>query len=268
MVGLGLGLGLQKGAAAGGGGGDTANPIAEVYADYSLVNADSYPGTGIDVASLEGTPPDLFFGNGATSTTYPTFNGTAGDSGAYLSFDGSDRLTLDGTPTFVGDLGNNSFSNDATIVWAFRHVYDGNKYIFGVGGFTDTSAMTIRDSGGNGSLSFFNRASSSNQFGTIAGAGTLGNGVDTVLILSLNFNTGTGKYWSNTGTGSSFTPPAGYPATATGVVNVMGAAGTQNASAGSRLYGFSLYSKFFTDDDAAAINAMYNARHGSIFTIS
>lgn len=53
----------------------------------------SYPGSGTKLYDISGNGHNFNFGNGSTSSTFPTYvaNGVA----SYLSFDGGDYLTLD-----------------------------------------------------------------------------------------------------------------------------------------------------------------------------
>ena len=60
----------------------------------------SYPGSGTTLFDLSGGGYDFVFGDGATSTTYPTFGG-----GTYLSGDGGDYLTYDSaSETWMNDF--------------------------------------------------------------------------------------------------------------------------------------------------------------------
>lgn len=74
-----------------------------------------YGGSGVTLSNLVGSPTDgsaqsaynFKRGDGATSTTYPTFNGSAGglSSSEYFSFDGGDYLSLSGAnTTFLNSL--------------------------------------------------------------------------------------------------------------------------------------------------------------------
>lgn len=69
----------------------------------------SYPGSGTKWLDTSGNGYDFDFGDGSTSSTYPTFNGSAGGLSAseYFSFDGDDYFSYDSAnETWMNELHN------------------------------------------------------------------------------------------------------------------------------------------------------------------
>lgn len=109
-IGGGIGRGILTGrrgiiGAGPGPGGGLQDEIPSTCFHLDATDADSYPGSGQTWANLIASPADgsgqtdfdvWRGGSSSASTDDPTFNGTAGDSAAYWSFDGGDffRCTL------------------------------------------------------------------------------------------------------------------------------------------------------------------------------
>ena len=93
MLGLGLGLHKQK---YGGGGvvGSLSDVVDSAVFDIDATQSASYGGTGTTWSNLVASPADgaaqsaydFQLGDGADSSTYPTFTGTVGDAAAYFMF--------------------------------------------------------------------------------------------------------------------------------------------------------------------------------------
>ncbi len=83
-------------------------------------DAASYPGTGTKWLDTSGNGYDFNFGDGVTSTTYPTFNGTAGklSSAEYFSFDGGDYFSYDS----ANEAWMNTLNNDGA-VWSYLAIF-------------------------------------------------------------------------------------------------------------------------------------------------
>lgn len=84
-------------------------------------DAASYPGSGTKWLDTSGGGYDFNFGNGATSSTYPTFNGSAGglSSSEYFSFDGGDYFTYDTT----NEAWMNNLHKDGAVFWFSGWLY-------------------------------------------------------------------------------------------------------------------------------------------------
>src|SRR5262245_47416524 len=102
---------------------DPAMPSSTVF-DLDATQAASYPGTGTSLLNLEATPADgeaqsaynYQFGDGSTSSTYPTFTGSAGSPAAYFAMDGGDYFR--GTSTFTQFLKDLHKNSDGASWWA------------------------------------------------------------------------------------------------------------------------------------------------------
>jgi hypothetical protein len=127
--------------------------LASCVMDIDLRHSACYNGSGITLNNLVTVPADgaaqsdynLQFGDGTTTTTYPTFSGTPGSESAKLTLDGGDFLTLvgDNTP-FFNNLHKNIGGSGFTIVAFFENVNaitSGSQTVFS-NNSTATQGMT------------------------------------------------------------------------------------------------------------------------------
>lgn len=134
MVGLGLGLGLSRSVS--GGGDAPVSPyldgdLSSVVFEVDATQEESYNGSGNTWFNLTSSPADgetqsRYDHLGAEeSTTLATFNGTAGDTGAYWTGDGTqyfginENPTTDPTTDFLEGLVNGNGSNPWWCALAF-----------------------------------------------------------------------------------------------------------------------------------------------------
>lgn len=109
----------------------------------------SYSGSGIKWLDTSGNGYDFYFGDGSTSSTYPTFNGSAGGLSAseYFSFDGGDYFTYDSSyEAWMNTLHNAGISVSVLLV---ATAASGGNYWFstGVNNITPGAALITYLSG-------------------------------------------------------------------------------------------------------------------------
>lgn len=252
--------------------------LSSVVVDLDATVSASYPGTGQTWSNLTASPAD-----GSAQTAYdfylgdtssaaaddPTFNGTAGSSSAYWSFDGGDLFALkSGANTaFLNSLHKTTGGGPSWIAWAFRPIDGASTY----GMFNNCV------SGGNGVRVEVSAAEtpsigilgdSTGQV-TAANLGSVTPGTDYLCIVTLDPATNVAKYWKNTVSGTGVTPS--YPAATTNADEIarIGARfsnTTGKAPNGTILYSFAMGNEYLDDTKAAAIFAHMEARHARDYT--
>lgn len=247
--------------------------VSSACCDLDATIDASYGGSGETFSNLIPTPADSesqtswdawLGGSGTTDGDEPTFNGSAGDSGAYFSVDGSDTFEFK-TAT---DLQNNMIKDNAKfwIACAFQPAAISTSYrLFGSGTtangidliFQSTTRVRVRayqDSGLNGALDF-------NPLSL-----TLSGGTDYLFILSFDEATGNGILWINgtkhTASVTYTTPTATNP---TAPLNIFSNNSTSFMPNSSRLYAFAVGNDTLSDSDESAIRAEYNTRHNKTY---
>lgn len=107
---------------------DTVN---DVVFELSATQDDSYTGSGVTWSNREASPADsasqtaydLYTGDGSTSSTYPTFSGTAGDSGALWTLDGGDYFDIKpgANTTFLQNMHKTTGGSDFTFFISLKY---------------------------------------------------------------------------------------------------------------------------------------------------
>lgn len=207
----------------------------------------SYPGSGTKWLDTSGGGYDFDFGDGSTSSTRPTFNGTAGglSSSEYLSFDGGDYLTYDSAnESWMKSLHKNGQA--VSIMAVVRIPSDDNFYI----------AATEEGSTSELGMSLLYSAVSDKVIGVVVNSSTLtsvGNAASAIspprtMLVGLSITMGAGNSYTTvqdgtaaTGTMSgSFTPSS---SDSSGGRMTIGArpTGTNTAPSGARIYELAIW---------------------------
>ena len=254
--------------------------VSSVVCDLDATISASYNGSGQTWANLIASPADgtaraaydFHLGDGATSTTYPTFNGTAGNAAAYWGTDGSDYFKL---KTLAGSLPEKWHrTSGGTPFWVamtFRSptaTFSGSRAFWGnaTGTFNRgvLAYVTSGDMLGMISSNASTAPATSNMYGPFAGAANY------VSLLSADPSQGASnvRVWVNTASASTFTHSFSASSTpSTDNFHILATRGPfqdggQIMDADFRLYSFARGNAFLDDAGAAAIIAHLNARHG------
>jgi hypothetical protein len=254
--------------------GSLSDVIASAVFDLDATQTDSYVGSGTTWANLVTAPADgsaqtaydFMFGNGSTSTTYPTFTGTPGDPAAYFLFDGGDYFRLQGSkPDFLDSLqkttGGTSWWLAMTIQWVVN-----TGGLFGTSNASSAIGMNIR-TGNDGSMTFRMRGDT-NVTALATPTGLLTAGGNAVIIYSFNKDTSTLARWVNTTTASTSSfilNPTAADAVGPGEIFSRGD-GNFNQANGARLYSCAMGNEYIDDTKAAAIISLLESRHGRDYT--
>jgi hypothetical protein len=226
-------------------------------------NVDSYSGSGNTWANLVETPADgsgktdydYQRGNGSTASTFPTFNGTPGTTGAYWSFDGGDYFSpIVSSPEYFDGIGRTDRDTTAIIVCkagslSSTQTFMGNRTSgsgaeHGLWFYYNTSGTFLGDNSGQATR-------------TIGGVGTS----DLVCGFSMS---GTNNQWnvfSNSSSIDTYNPGAWNSTTSKNTNWIIGADGnsTQNFLSGGRVYELIFWNVALSNDDLqAAVNLLTN----------
>lgn len=243
--------------------------------DLDATIAASYGGSGATWSNLVASPADgsaqtaydFYTGDGATSSTYPTFNGTAGDPAAYWLFDGGDYFRKkDGVITdFLAHMHNYGLAGAGFwVAWA------GNiptpVSLSSVFSTSDASSegclLQILTTSGNGRIRRRHNGGGSSMDSTVSVTGS-----NKLVIVSFNNETGAFRYWINSTTVTSSGSNTTASSAASTGVPVIGAetdfgGALPNAA---RLYSFAMGNEYLDNTKAANIVAHMNARHGRLY---
>lgn len=260
------------------GDGSLADVLASTVFDLDATQAASYPGSGTTWANLVTAPADgsaqtaydFYTGNGSTSTTYPTFNGSAGSAAAYWSFDGGDRFDIKATTALLQKAHRTDVATPITFVMALNLSSSNFQYLFGHGAGTSANSYGFRfpnSTAGNELVSVFSRTNSTNTSYDVIPTDNVPVSTDAIIMISLNRAAGTGKWWVNSATGTSYTPSASAStADAEGIFQIGAFGGSSSLLSGAKLYSFAVLNETIDDTKAAAIIAALEARHGRDYT--
>lgn len=257
--------------------------IASVVCDLDATISASYNGSGVTWANLIASPADgttrsaydFQLGDAATSTTYPTFNGTPGNISAYWTTDGGDYFRL---KTLAGTLPVRWHrTSGGAPFWAamtFKTppgIFTGSRAFWGnATGTLNRGIVTYATSADTLSMISSNASTApvtNNLFGTFTGT------TDYVYIFSADASLGAGnvRIWVNSTTGNSFTHSfSASVINSTDNFHLLASRGpfqdgVQFMEADLRLYSFAMGNEFLNDAGAAAIIAHLNARHGRAY---
>lgn len=254
--------------------------ISSTVCDLDATISASYGGSGLTWSNLIANPADgttraaydFHLGDGATSTTYPAFNGTAGNAAAYWTTDGGDYFKL---KTLTGSIPakwhRTSGGSPFWVAMTFRTpsgIFTGTRAFWGnATGILNrgivalaTASDTISMISSNGSTA----PVTNNLSGAFAGS------TDYVFIFAADPSLGASnvRIWVNTASGSTITH--GFSASALNssdnfhILASRGPSqdGSYTMEADLRLYSFAMGNEFLDNAGAAAIIAHLNARHG------
>ncbi|MBU0800813.1 MAG: hypothetical protein KKA05_07385, partial [Alphaproteobacteria bacterium] len=247
----------------GGGPADLATVLASTVFDLDATITDSYAGTGtvwhnMIISPADGaaqTDYDFYRGNGASSNTYPTFNGSAGSAAAYWSCDGGDYFALQsGTNTaFLNNLHKTTGGTDWWFAFTTRQP-DGPARIFFAtaegatqNGIRLLSTTTELLTSGQGNGATFNNAT-----GPAFPVDT-----DNIVIISHSHSIGKTRFWLNSATATEVTQA--YNTTIANPANpaVIGAETDFGSPMinGSRIYSVAMGNEFLDNTQVAALIA-------------
>ena len=244
--------------------------------DLDATIAASYGGSGTTWSNLVASPADgaaktdydFYTGDGATSSTYPTFNGTAGNAAAYWSTDGGDYFNLkSGTNTaFLNGLHKTTGGSDFWLALTFSADSPATSQTFFGTGNTGTTAdsVGIRYSSSN-TIDFRQRAGTS--ISIVSSANIIANLSTNILIVSHSHSGNQTRFWINTPVAdekSHVFVSAANNATNRAQIFARGdGAGFMDAN--TRLYSFAMGNEYLDDNKTAIIIAHLNARHGRTY---
>lgn len=254
--------------------------ISSAVVDIDATIPASSPGTGTTVFNI-GKPANgelvsdsnFVLGDGSTSTTFPTFTGSAGSRSAYYLLDGGDYFKVNDMAT--ADLIRQMHRTDQTGVWvamAFRYkvaaatqwlwssTHGADDLGFGVAAL-NADSVAVQQS--NGTLLELN---------TLYAGGTLLTDTDYLLILSWNGSATTNNLrgWLNSRTKVESSYNLEDTTTDSDEMFRIGAGSDGGAATllmenGTRVYSFAAGNEFIDDAGAAKIINHLNRRHGRTY---
>lgn len=251
--------------------------VSSCVFDIDATIVDSYSGSGQAWDNIEPNPADGSsqtandFHIGPTSgseATDPTFTGTAGDAGAYFSYDGADyNLFQNSITTFLDGLHKTTGGSDYTVMVAFHYITGSNQILFG-----NRQAV-----GANVGILFWMNAATDTirhtQRGdsaatTVFSTGTISGGADHIVGMAHDHSGNNTKFW--VGSSTAETPQSQtYNTTTTAASGApsIGAYsnGTLPAANGTRIYAVSVFNEYFDDTKAAEVFNQYRARHNRVY---
>lgn len=243
--------------------------VPSTFHDFDFTMSDSYSGSGTSVANLAflGTPSNY----DQTIVGSPTFQGSAGDSAAYLELNGSSYLQQDSN---VGDLyrpmgaSSASASGPRWIALVVQPVLGATQTWFG-----NTDGNSARRgirlvSNTTNNLRFLQRQSSGAQNLEIAPTSTL-SATPTVIIITFDTSdAGNEKFWVNSKTGTAWTTsytPTSDNDLATIPFEFCSAFGTLSLASGTRVYAGAAGEGILSDTDAGLLIDQMNLRHARTY---
>lgn len=241
--------------------------------DATLVN--SYAGSGQIWANVIAAPADgaamtdynFYRGADETATaTDPAFNGVAGTSEAYWSFDGDDAFKRAG-PEGLSETLHKTGASDFTVICAFRFQQNNLEQRFfttqNSGGLTAGIAFGVNAS----ERMILRQRGDSAAVTAVLNDVILTSGTDYLCIASHSRATNTTRFWLNDRTKTeiahSFNPAAGDALAVT--IGARPTISAEFAAPGTRLYTLGLLNSFIGDPEAALIFDLLNTRHGRIY---
>ena len=263
-----------------GGGGGLQDDVASTCFVLEASNSSSYGGSGVTFANNITAPADgssqtdwdVYRGDGSTSTTYPTFNGSAGAAGAYFSNDGGDHFqskqVSDVTPGFMTKIQRTDDSNGWWLAFAWRFMSASTNYII-------TNSSATADYGfavvATTSLLRFTRYRNSTVQSTslINSAGSFVNDTDYLVIVSMNAARTNFRHWKSSRTATNTAPAASWTTVTSNASHRFYSGATQSLSArdpsGTRYYGYAGGNDYLDDTAAGYIFDYFNDSTGITF---
>lgn len=250
------------------------NIVASCVVDIDATIADSFS-SGQTWLNIEPTPADsssqtandFFMGaTGSAAGDDPTFTGTAGDSAAYMLYDGGDRNGFKGgVTTFFDSLHKTTGGSDWTIFIPFYFIPDTTKILFG----TSSPGSQV------GIIIWFDSTVNyviTTQYGTgpgisVASGVVLNSNAPNMIGIAHDHSTDTTKIWTNSSTAATESHVYETTTAAAGAKPDIGSwAGSSFVPNGTRIYGFSAYNEYLSDTQALAIMDEYSSRHNRAYT--
>lgn len=243
--------------------------------DLDATMEGSYGGSGTTWANLVASPADgaaqtaydFTFGDGANSGTYPTFNGTAGDSAAYFSFDGGDYFTCAETITaFTENVSKTTAGQPFTIVACHRFASTTTGHLLSCHGNTANTEVgvgLVNLVGGPIRYRAQFTGVSSAQFVNLTSAEADPSAGDNVLAY-MTKNATTGITVGSYGGENSGTVSAGGTSDFNWKIGARADLG-EFAPSGFRIYSIAVFNEVLDADQLAAVKTALGARHGRTY---
>lgn len=263
-----------------GGGGGLQDDVASTCFVLEASNSSSYSGSGQTWSNVIASPADgssqtdwdIYRGNGSTSSTYPTFNGSAGAAGAYFSNDGGDHFqskqVSDVTPGFMTKIQRTDDSNGWWLAFAWRFMSATTNRLI-------TNSSTTADYGFSvlvtTSLLQFGRYRNSTVQSTslINSAGSFVNDTDYLVIVSMNAARTNFRHWKSSRTATNTAPAASWTTVTSNASHRFYLGAAQSLSArdpsGTRYYGYAGGNEYLDDTAAGYIFDYFNTSTGITF---
>lgn len=253
--------------------------------ELAACKSDSYDGTSQIWYNRTASPADgsaqasynMFRGSGSgSSTDDPTFNGAAGTSSAYFSFDGGDEftnVTLTSLPAFLGDLARTDQETAYSFTFGYRigSLSAASRILGTARTSTQTGVLLQQDTDGGMTLFQFNGlATGTNK---VLAASSITAATDYIITIAVQKSATSGNRSAKVWVDGVSTPTTTALTFNTSIIsspslNFKWGAVNNTASRvpnGTRLYDFYATNKFLTDDDVMKIHGMMNRRYGSLF---
>lgn len=252
---------------------DAILPSACFELDATL--PDSYGGTGQVWSNVTAAPADgsartaynFYLGaDGNVTAADPSFNGVAGTSGAYWSFDGGDAFKLAGAEGFPGTL-HKTGGPDFTVLCAFRFQQNNLEQRFLTTQSSSGTSPGITLGVNASERMILRQRGDSSAVTAVLNDIILTGGTDYLCIASHRRSTSTTRFWLNARTKIEVAHNFN-PGTASALPATIGARATisaEFAAPATRLYMLGLLNNFIGDPEAAQIFDLLNARHGRIY---
>lgn len=229
-------------------------------------NSDSYGGSGQTWNNIVSSPwsgasqsdYDFNFGeDNLSSTDDPTFNGTAGDEAAYMSFDGGDLFSLESNTAFVRDLHKTTGGDDFWFAFAFQLPNDSTTdWLFSTGKNEGLRAFINTSQ----SLGFRQTGASSSQ---ISASASVSEAADIIIVMSHSHSSNQTRFWVETTTGEDVAHTFSTTTTDASDVLKLGRLGDLSnfIANGTRFYTFAGGGKHLSDSEVSNIMNNIAANH-------
>lgn len=210
----------------------------------------------------------------SSSTDDPTFTGTAGDSGAYFSYDGGDLFLAKYTNTFIQTLTRSDQTNEW---WAACHF---RRSQFTGGLFTSlfsSSSSVVSEHGGaflydeaTGDLLFWRRNATGNTNAITIESNAFSLNTDYLVIFGYNSSTGEWSYYKNgktlTASGTNSPPTSTVDGSdKLGIGGADGASGSRHPNT-ARQYQFGMGNTALTSGIVSDIVDYVNQQSGTSYS--
>lgn len=276
-------VGSRRAVISGGGGTDLQDDIASTCFHLDATDAASTDGTSQTWSNLIASPADgsgqtvfdFYRGSNASATTDdPTFNGSAGDPGAYWALDGGDYFQCLSAATSSGFI-STAHRTGAAYWFAVAaqfptlsagHVLFGNISGGGSSGTDRGICIDLQSAGWRFTTRY---GSTSAERVRALSSITPTASTDTLLIISYSQASGSLRLWQNNRTKTSISHVVGANTTdASGVMRLgddVSGGGGQILPNNTRIYAFAGGNSYIDDTEAGIIFDFFNAKHGRTY---